>query len=97
MGLHGLVDPKKDRDSILYSVRVENAISLQPCQAKAIVATGHGGLKDCEMLRIPHCLDNRLTDGGKVVSLTRLPHTTLQNIIFLLLVPISVRGVNRMA
>jgi hypothetical protein len=22
------------------------------------------------MLRIPHCLDNRLTDGGKVVSLT---------------------------
>jgi hypothetical protein len=23
------------------------------------------------MLRIPHCLDNRLTDGGKVVSLMR--------------------------
>jgi hypothetical protein len=23
------------------------------------------------MLRIPHCLDNKLTDGGKVVSLTR--------------------------
>jgi hypothetical protein len=26
------------------------------------------------MLRIPHCLDNRLTDGGKVVSPTHLPH-----------------------
>jgi hypothetical protein len=25
------------------------------------------------MLRIPHCLDNRLTDGGEVVSLTRRP------------------------
>jgi hypothetical protein len=30
------------------------------------------------MLRIPHCLDNRLTDGGKVVSPTHLPHTTPQ-------------------
>jgi hypothetical protein len=34
------------------------------------------GLKGCEMLRIPHCLDNRLTDGGKVVSLiNRLRYT----------------------
>jgi hypothetical protein len=30
----------------------------------------------CEMLRIPHCLDNRLTDGGKVVSPTHWPHST---------------------
>jgi hypothetical protein len=30
------------------------------------------------MLRIPHCLDNRLTDGGKVVSPTHPPHFTLQ-------------------
>jgi hypothetical protein len=26
------------------------------------------------MLRIPHCLDNRLIDGGKVVSLMHRPH-----------------------
>jgi hypothetical protein len=26
------------------------------------------------MLRIPHCLDNRLIDGGKAVSLTHPPH-----------------------
>jgi hypothetical protein len=26
------------------------------------------GLEGCEMLRIPRCLDNRLTDGGNVVS-----------------------------
>jgi hypothetical protein len=28
------------------------------------------------MLRIPHCLDNRLTDGGEVVSLTHRPRST---------------------
>jgi hypothetical protein len=30
------------------------------------------------MLRIPHCLDNRLTDDGKVVSPTHPPHFTPQ-------------------
>jgi hypothetical protein len=30
------------------------------------------------MLRIPHCLDNRLTDGGKVVSPTHQPQFTPQ-------------------
>jgi hypothetical protein len=30
------------------------------------------------MLKIPHCLDNRLTDGGKVVSPTHPPHFTPQ-------------------
>jgi hypothetical protein len=28
------------------------------------------------MLRIPHCLDSRLIDGGKVVSPTHQPHFT---------------------
>jgi hypothetical protein len=39
-------------------------------KSKAISVTGRGGLEGCEMLRIPRCLDNRLTDGGKVVSPT---------------------------
>jgi hypothetical protein len=30
------------------------------------------------MLRIPYCLDNRLTDGGKVVSPTQRPRSTPQ-------------------
>jgi hypothetical protein len=30
---------------------------------KAITITGRGGLYGCEMLRIPHCLENRMTDG----------------------------------
>jgi hypothetical protein len=46
--------------------------------SKAIIVTGHGGLLGCEMLRIPHCLENRLTDGGEVVSLTQWPHSTPQ-------------------
>jgi hypothetical protein len=45
------------------------------------------------MLSVPHCLDNRLTDGGKVVSpmhrRTLLPRNV---IIFMFLVLISGRG-----
>jgi hypothetical protein len=37
-------------------------------------------LKPCEMLRIPHCLENPLTDGGKVVSHTHWPRFTPRNI-----------------
>jgi hypothetical protein len=45
------------------------------------------------MLRIPHRLDNRLIHGGKVVSTTRPAAALLpRNIIFMLLVLISVRG-----
>jgi hypothetical protein len=37
---------------------------------------GLGGPLDCEMSRLVHFLDSRLTDGGKVVSLMRwLPFT----------------------
>jgi hypothetical protein len=45
------------------------------------------------MLRIPHCLDNLLIDGGKVVSFTHPPHFTPQkHYYFNVLVAISVRG-----
>jgi hypothetical protein len=44
------------------------------------------------MLRVPHCLDSGLKDGGKVVSLTHRQRSTVQKHIFLLLVLISVRG-----
>jgi hypothetical protein len=39
---------------------------------------GRGGLFACERFRIPHCLDNHLIDGGKVVSPTHRPHFTPQ-------------------
>jgi hypothetical protein len=43
------------------------------------------------MLRIQHCLDNRLTDSGKVVSPTHRPQFTSQKHYFLLLVLVSVK------
>jgi hypothetical protein len=36
---------------------------------RVISVTGRGGLQGCAMLSTQHCLDNRLTDGGEVVSL----------------------------
>jgi hypothetical protein len=34
------------------------------------------------MLRIPHCVDSRLTDGGKVVGSTHLPRFTPRKNVF---------------
>jgi hypothetical protein len=34
----------------------------------AILVTGREGLEGCETSRVPHYSDNRLTDGGDVVS-----------------------------
>jgi hypothetical protein len=59
---------------------------------KSIPVTGRGGLQVCETLRIPHYLDIRLIDGGKVVSPTHRPRSTPRNIIFLLLVLIALPG-----
>jgi hypothetical protein len=40
---------------------------------KAIPVTGPWGPYGYETSRLPHFLDNRLTDGGEVVSLMRRP------------------------
>jgi hypothetical protein len=45
-------------------------------KGKAIPVTVHGGPQGCDTSKFPHFLDNRLTDGGEVVSLTRLLHFT---------------------
>jgi hypothetical protein len=45
-------------------------------KSKTIPVTGRGGLYSCEMLRIPHCLDSWLTDGGEVVTPTHWPCST---------------------
>jgi hypothetical protein len=41
---------------------------------------GHGSPYGCETSRFPHFLDNWLTDGGEVVSLTRQPPFTPREI-----------------
>jgi hypothetical protein len=42
----------------------------------AVNETGRGGPYGCETLKIPHFLDNRLTVGREVATLTRRPHFT---------------------
>jgi hypothetical protein len=51
-------------------------------KSEAVTLTSRGGLQGCEMLRIPHCLDNQLTDGGEIVSLTRWPPSIPQKHFF---------------
>jgi hypothetical protein len=61
--------------------------------SKAIPVTGHGGLYCCEMLRIPHCLETVGSQMETRLSALRTGRALLpRNIIFLLLVLISVRG-----
>jgi hypothetical protein len=51
--------------------REEFGLQEHQSKSKAIPVAGRGGLWGPEVLRIPHCLDNRLTDGGKFVRPTR--------------------------
>jgi hypothetical protein len=47
---------------------------------KAIPVTGGTGPWGCETANLPHFLDNRLTDGGEVVSPMRRPPFTTRKI-----------------
>jgi hypothetical protein len=47
---------------------------------KTTHVTSRGSLYGGETSRIPHCLDNRLTDGGEVISLRSRLLFTLRNI-----------------
>jgi hypothetical protein len=61
-------------------------------KGKAIPVTDRGDPQGCETSRLPHIPENRLTDGGEVVRLTRWPAVPppLPQGIFLVL--ILVRG-----
>jgi hypothetical protein len=55
------------------------AIPTEPenkVKAKLALKTGCGGPYGCETSRLPHFLDNRLTDGGEILNLTRRPPFT---------------------
>jgi hypothetical protein len=49
-----------------------------PLKGKAIPVTAREGTLGYETSRFPHLLDNRLTDGGEFVGLTRRPPFTPQ-------------------
>jgi hypothetical protein len=58
----------------VFPVRYESYLHIKN---KAITVTGCGVLEDCEILRIPYCVDIRLTDGGDFI-LTRRPRSAPQ-------------------
>jgi hypothetical protein len=60
-----------------------------------IPVTDRGGLYGCEMLRIPHCLDNRLTDSVRLSALRTGRALLPRNITCLLLVLISVTRLSK--
>jgi hypothetical protein len=53
-------------------------VNLKKCGN--ITVTGRGGLSGCKMSRIPHFLDNQITDGVEVVSLMRRQRFTPRKI-----------------
>jgi hypothetical protein len=62
-------------------VREEGGGKLKTLKVgEAIPATGHGGPYGCEASRLPHLLENQLTDGGGVDSLMRWPTFTTRKI-----------------
>jgi hypothetical protein len=68
----------RDYNILLIYFNPLNAPYFISHKSRAISLRGRGGLQSCEILRVPRCLDNRLTDGGKVVSPTHRPHFTPQ-------------------
>jgi hypothetical protein len=50
-----------EKPSVLLLLEGVNCLVKK--KGKTISVTGHKGLWGCEMTRIPHCLDNQLSDG----------------------------------
>jgi hypothetical protein len=48
-------------------------MTYNPEDNKALALTDHGDPLGCETSKIPHFLDNWLTDGGEVINLKRPP------------------------
>jgi hypothetical protein len=48
----------------------DDIVNVETCVENNEAMEAHSGY---ETLRVPHYLDNLLTDGGKIVSLTRRP------------------------
>jgi hypothetical protein len=47
--------------------------ALMEKRGKSIPVTGGGSPYSCETWKLPHFLDNRLTDGGEDISVTHRP------------------------
>jgi hypothetical protein len=74
------------RDGVFQSrakycgVMREQQSLLSGKRSKTLPVTFRGNRQVCETSRLPHFLENRLTDGGKVVSLKQGPSFTVRQI-----------------
>jgi hypothetical protein len=59
-------------DLVLVIYFITNVASVNG-KGKALPVTGREGPYCCKVSTLPHFLDNRLTDGGEVFSLTHRP------------------------
>jgi hypothetical protein len=67
--------------SIMYiTIIIYIHFSCPVKKGKATHVTGREGSWGCEIPRVPHSLNNRLTDGGKIISLTLRPSFTPRKI-----------------
>jgi hypothetical protein len=62
---------------VLFLCPLGKSFSIQG-KDRAIPVRGRGGPQGCETSKFPHFLDNPITDGGDVGSLTRWPSFTPQ-------------------
>jgi hypothetical protein len=79
----GMINQKSLRSGRVIRLTLRYAFpsfSVKIQKRKAIPVTGYGGPLVCDTSRLPHSVDNRLTDGGNVVSLTRRPPFTPRKI-----------------
>jgi hypothetical protein len=58
------------KQNLPYHSLLRTKEKLHILKGKDVPVIGLEGPQGCERLRLPHLLDNRLTDGGKFVSLT---------------------------
>jgi hypothetical protein len=61
----------------LCSMTLERDLLNVTVNSKAIPVTGCGGLWGFEMLRIPHCLDSRLTVNCEILATCSSTYSTL--------------------
>jgi hypothetical protein len=71
----GMITKKISMDKCIHWSTHKHILQIK---GKAIPVTGRGGPQGSETSKLPHFLDNWLTDGGEVVSLTHRPPFTLQ-------------------
>jgi hypothetical protein len=62
-----------DYATVVHNKRTDKMVILSDKKGKAIPVTGRGSSHCCEMSRLPHYLENHLTDGCEFFSLTNRP------------------------